>query len=113
MAVHIHYNGSVTVIKPMGKIVGTNVSELRAVILPRVEADDEPRILIDLENANRMSSSGLGVLMQARALAKHKKGRIGIIHINRHITNLLVLSRLSSLFEHFEGEEAAVAALSV
>ena len=43
-----------------------------------------------LEHANRMNSSGLGVLMQVRrAYAKHKNGRIGIIHINKHITNLL------------------------
>ena len=112
MAIQIHYHGSVTVIKPLGKIVGPNVSELRAIMLPRLEADDDPRILINLEHANRMSSSGLGVLMQVRALAKHKNGRIGIIHINKHITNLLLLSRLSSLFEHFDNEAAAVDALS-
>ena len=34
--------------------------------------------------------------MQAFAITKRKEGRMGIIHVGRHIKNLLVLSRLTS-----------------
>ena len=112
MTTHIRFQDGVTIVEPAGKLVGTNVSELRAVILPHITADAEPRILINFKHVKRMNSSGLGVLMQARSLAKHKKGRIAVIHVGKHIKNLLVLSRLSSLFEHFESEAAAVATLS-
>lgn len=112
MTTHIRFRDGVTIVEPAGKIVGTNVSELRAIILPHIAADDEPRLLINFKHVKRMNSSGLGVLMQARSLAKHKKGRIGVIHVGKHIKNLLVLSRLSSLFEHFESEAAAISTLS-
>ncbi|MDE0553477.1 MAG: STAS domain-containing protein [Candidatus Poribacteria bacterium] len=112
MTTHIRFRDGVTIVEPSGQIVGANVPELREIILPHIAADDEPRILINFEHVKRMSSSGLGLLMQARSLAKHKKGRMGVIHVGKHIKNLLVLSRLSSLFEHFDSEAAAIATLS-
>ena len=112
MATQIRHKNGVVIIEPHGKIVGSRVSELRTAILPEVKAYNVPRILINLEHANGINSSGLGVLMQARAIATQKKGRIGVIHISKHIKNLLVLSRLSSLFEHFDSEDAAVLELS-
>ena len=113
MATQIRYQNGVVIVEPHGKIVGNSVNKLQTAILPEVKAFDQPRILINLEHVNRMNSSGLGVLMQARSIATRKKGRIAVIHVGKHIRNLLVLSRLSSLFEHFESEAAAVSALSV
>ena len=50
--------------------------------------------------------------MQAYTITKSKQGRIGMIHAGRHINNLLVLSRLASLFERFDDEGDAVAQLA-
>lgn len=113
MATEKRYQNGVVVLEPHGKIVGNGVSELQTAILPEVKAFDHPRILINLEHVHRMNSSGLGVLMQAYAITKRKHGRIGVIHVGKHIKNLLVLSRLTSLFEHFDNETEAVTALSV
>ena len=112
MVTEKRYQNGVVILEPHGKIVGNNVSELQTAILPEVKAFDQPRILINLKHAHRMNSSGLGVLMQAYAMTKRKQGRIGIIHVGRHIKNLLVLSRLTLLFEHFDNETDAVYALS-
>ena len=112
MATEKRYLNGVVIIEPHGKIVGNSVGKLQKAILPEVKAFDQPRILINLKHAHRMNSSGLGVLMQAYAITKHKDGRIAVIHAGRHIKNLLVLSRLTSLFEHFDTEADAVYALS-
>ena len=112
MATEKRYQHNVIIIEPHGKIVGAKVSELRETILPEAKAFDTPRILINFQHAHRINSSSLGVLMQAYAITKRKHGRIGVIHVGRHIKNLLVLSRLTSLFEHFDNEAAAIAALS-
>ena len=112
MATEKRYQHNVIIIEPHGKIVGTRVRELRETILPEAKAFDTPRILINFAHVHRMNSASLGVLMQAYATTKRKNGRIGVIHVGRHIKNLLVLSRLMRLFEHFESEAAAVAALS-
>ena len=88
--------------------MGPSVLELREAIAPQIESYDEPRILINFEHVNMIDSSGLGALMEARAIANRKNGRIGVIHVSKHIKNLVVLSRLVSMFEHYDNEDAAV-----
>ena len=51
--------------------------------------------------------------MEARTIATRKKGRIGVIHVGKQIKNLIVTSRLASVFEHFDSEDAAVYSLSI
>ena len=112
MATEIRQQDGVTIVEPSGKIVGPSVSELREVILPEIEAADAPRILINFQNVNMIDSSGLGALMEARALASRKSGRIGVTNVGKHIRNLIVLSRIVSHFEHFDSEDAGVSGLS-
>ena len=112
MATQIRKENNVTILEPSGRIVGHAVSELRQTILPDIEASETPRILINFENVNMIDSAGLGALMEARALANRKQGRIGVMNVGKHIKNLIVLSRIVSLFEHFDSEDAAVSALA-
>lgn len=112
MATEVRQQDGVTILEPNGKIVGPSVSELREVILPEIESADAPRILINFENVNMIDSSGLGALMEARTLASRKNGRIGVTNVGKHIRNLIVLSRIVSLFEHFDNEADAISGLS-
>ena len=112
MATEIRQQDGVTIVEPGGKIVGPSVSELREVILPEIEVSDAPRILINFENVNMIDSSGLGALMEARTLASRKNGRIGVVNVGKHIRNLIVLSRIVSLFEHFDSEADGISGLS-
>ena len=112
MTTQIRQRDGVTILTPNGRIVGGAVLELRETIAPQIEAADTPRILINLENVHRIDSAGLGVLMEAHAITKRKNGRVGLINVGKHTRNLIVVSRLASLFEHFESENAAVSELS-
>ena len=106
-------DNAVIIVEPHGKIVGPKIAALRDALSPEIKAFDTPRILTNLEHTTAMNSSGLGVPIHAYTTVKQKNGRIGVIHVGRHINNLLVLSRLTLLFENFENETEAVAALSV
>ena len=106
-----HQDKGVIIVEPCGRIVGTKVNEFQQAIIAEIHAFDVPRILINFQQTTMMSSSGLGVLIHAYKSVKRKEGRMGFIHVNRHIKNLLVLSRLT-IFEEFENETAAVEALS-
>ncbi|MDE0324863.1 MAG: STAS domain-containing protein [Candidatus Poribacteria bacterium] len=112
MATEIRDQDGVTIIEPSGRIVGLAVSELRETISQQIEAADTPRILINFADVNQVDSGGLGALMEARALANQKQGRIGVINVGENIKNLLVLSRIVSQFEHFDNEDAAISELS-
>ena len=112
MTTQIRQQNGISILKPTGKVSGRSVSDLRKVILPQIEASDTPRILINFEQVNRIDSSGLGTLMEAYTAASRKQGRVGVINVGKHIRNLIVLSRVMRLFEHFDSEDAAVAGLS-
>ena len=112
MTTQIHQQNGISILELSGKIVGSAVSDLREVLLPKVEDSDAPRVLIDFERVRMIDSSGLGVLIEAHIVAKRRSGRMGAIHIGKHIKNLIVVHRLVHLFEHFDSEEEAVSALS-
>lgn len=112
MSTQIRRQGNVAIVEPSGRLMGPSVVELREAIVPQIEDSDEPRILINFENVNMIDSSGLGALMEARTLASRKDGRIGVTNVGKHIRNLIVLSRIVSLFEHFDSEADAVSGLS-
>lgn len=102
----------ISILEPNGKIVGPAASELREVIIPQIESDDTPRILLNFENVKWIDSSGIGVLVEAHVSSIQKNGRIGIVHLGKHIRNLIIINRLVHLFEYFDSEDAAVSALS-
>ena len=103
----------IPILEPHGKIVGPAVSELRErLALELLDASDAPRFLINFEHVHTIDSSGLGMLVNVYVIAKQMKSRIGVVNIGRHMRNLLVLSRLVNVFEHFENEDAAISALT-
>ena len=112
MRTRIYEQNGISILELRGKIVGSSVSELRKVLLPKIENFDAPRIILDFENVRMIDSSGLGVLIEAHIVTKRKDGRMGAIHIGKHIKNLIVVHRLVHLFEHFDSEEEAVSALA-
>ncbi len=112
MTTQIRRQNGITILEPSGKIVGSAASELRKTISPQIETSDEPRVLINFEHVNRIDSSGLSALIEARVAATRKKGRIGIVNVGKHTKNIVALNRLVSLFECFDNEDDAVLALS-
>ena len=112
MSTEIRQQNGVTIVEPNGRIVGLAASELREVLAAEVEASDTPRILINLENVNMIDSSGLGSLMEGRALAARKDGRVGVVNVGKQIRNLIAVSRIVNAFEHFDSEDAAISELS-
>ena len=112
MTTQIHRENGIAIFKLRGKIVGTAVSELRKTLLPEVEDADAPRILLNFKDVRMIDSSGLGVLIEAHIVAKRNNGRMAAIHVGKHIKNLIVVHRLVHLFQRFDTQEDAVAALS-
>lgn len=112
MTTQIRQRNGVSILEPSGKIVGASILGLWETLSPQIEAHDTPRILINFGKVNKIDSSGLGALLDARALTKRKKGRIGVINVGNNIRNILVMTRIVTEFEHFDNEDDAVAALS-
>lgn len=112
MSIEIRQQNGVTIVEPSGRMMGAAASQLREVLTAEIEASDTPRILINFENVNTMDSSGLGSLLQARALANSKEGRIGVVNVAQQISSLIVVTRIVNQFERFESVDEAISELS-
>lgn len=112
MTTTIHWKKGIVTLIPNGKIIGDAIPELRDIMFKYIDTTYTPRILIDFEKVHRMDSSALGLLVRAHTAVQQRDGHIGIINVGKHIKNLVVLSRLLCLFEHFDTEDAALSALS-
>lgn len=73
--------------------------------------DEDPRLVLDLENLGHVSSVMLSELVESRQLSEDRGGRIALAQLNPRLKDLFETVRIDILFETYLSVEAAVAAL--
>ena len=112
MAITVSEKEGVIIFRLSGRIIAPGVKEVsRAVEEALAVHSSSPRLVFDFKEVTGMDSSGLGVLMKVHADIYPRGGKIGVINVNKHVKNLIVMARLITVFKNFESEEDAVAAL--
>jgi anti-sigma B factor antagonist len=66
-------------------------------------------IVLNLARVSHIDSAGLGELIAVRAQAGRSGARIVLANLSTRTRNLLVITRLLTAFDTYEGEGAAVA----
>jgi anti-sigma B factor antagonist len=59
-----------------------------------------------------MDSAGLGELVQAYSTVKKQGGKLKLVNPTKRLHDLLVITKLSTVFESFDSEPAAVASFA-
>jgi anti-sigma B factor antagonist len=67
------------------------------------------KLLLDLGNVSYVDSAGLGQLVQVFATTSHLGGALKLLNVNKRLNDLLVLTKLLTIFESYESEAEAVA----
>ena len=112
MDVNVETRNGVIVLETWWKNCGYCGWRARQVIEEQLQdAAESPKFLFDFADVTRMDSSGLGTLIGLHVTVARKGGRIGVINVSNSINNLLVIGRLITIFEHFDSEGEALAAL--
>ncbi|MES2133255.1 MAG: STAS domain-containing protein [Bacteroidota bacterium] len=73
---------------------------------------DKNKWAIDLSDLKYMNSSGLNVLIQILTKTRNKGGESVIFNVNKKVHELLVITKLNTLFKVSETKEQAFAKLS-
>lgn len=68
-------------------------------------------ILLDLAGVAYIDSAGLGQLVRLHATTINHGGSLKLLHLTKRLNDLLVLTRLSTVFESFENEADALASI--
>jgi anti-sigma B factor antagonist len=103
---------------------GINMYQLSGELIDRNQALDmlseidsaiskgENKILLDLVNLKYINSSGLNIFINILTKARKAGGDVAICCVNKKITELLVITKLNSVFNVCESTEEALEVLN-
>ena len=75
----------------------------------RAELAQGPKnVILNLEHVDYIDSTGLGALVMCFTAQRKSSGRLVLLNLNRRQLELLVLTKLSTVFEIFDDEQQAV-----
>ena len=70
------------------------------------------KLLLDLGNVSYVDSAGLGQLVQVYATTSHNGGSLKLLRVTKRLKDLLVLTKLLTVFESYDNENDAVASFN-
>ncbi len=72
-----------------------------------VESSANPKILLNFENVEHLSSAALGTLITINTKVRQKSGQLRLSNIDKQIYEVFVITKLNKLFQiHGSNEEA-------
>lgn len=74
-------------------------------------ANGKTKIAIDLANLKYMNSSGLNTMIQLLTKARKDGGEVVVYNMNKKINELLLITKLNTLFKVVETEAEAISLL--
>ncbi|UCF63837.1 MAG: STAS domain-containing protein [bacterium] len=66
------------------------------------------KVVLNLSSVERVNSSGLGILIKALTTFKTNGGELKLAHVNENLMNLLVMTKLNTILESYDTEDAAI-----
>jgi anti-sigma B factor antagonist len=67
------------------------------------------KIVLDLGGVSYVDSAGLGQLVQIHATARNKGGRLLLVNVTKRLKDLLVVTKLVTVFDSYDSEAEALA----
>ncbi len=77
--------------------------------LRELKDDGKPNVIVDLSKVKFMNSSGLGMLISAMTTMRNGGGDLRLANVADRIRSLLMITKLITVFKHFESIEEAAA----
>jgi anti-sigma B factor antagonist len=71
-------------------------------------AEGRGNVILNLAKVDYIDSTGLGAMMMCYTVLRRGSGRLVLLNLNRRHVELLVLTKLSTIFEMFDDEQQAV-----
>ncbi|MBM4176160.1 MAG: STAS domain-containing protein [Ignavibacteria bacterium] len=100
------YNAVILELK--GNVMGgPEAAELNTTLHNLLE-EGKKNVVVNLADVKFMNSSGLGMLIGGLTTMKNGGGDLKLANATEKIQSLLIITKLITIFEHFESVDAAV-----
>ena len=101
--------GDVTILDLSGKItIGEGSVQLREAVRGLLDAGRK-KILLNLGDVAYVDSSGIGELVSSYTTTNNQGGQLKLLNLTKKIQDLLMITKLLTVFETFDNEPAALA----
>jgi anti-sigma B factor antagonist len=102
--------GDVTIIKVTGDItLNAGADVLLKDKIQSLLQQGQKKLLLDLGAVAYVDSAGLGQLVQSHVTTSRNGGVLKLLNMTKRLNDLLILTKLATIFESFDSEEAALA----
>jgi anti-sigma B factor antagonist len=104
--------GGVTILDLKGKItLGEGDEALRDRISHLLQTGNK-KILLNLEGVPYIDSAGLGEVVRTYTTVSRQGGQLKLVNLTKRITDLLMITKLLTVFETFDAEQDALKSFS-
>lgn len=87
-----------------------NIQQIGDEISAIIDAEADPKILINFANVDHLSSAALGTLITLNTKVKGKGGELRLANIDPQIYEVFVITKLNRLFQIHDTAEQALGA---
>jgi len=105
-------HNEIMVLNLSGKIMGGDDHELFHSQVKTLISEGYVDVVLNMSKVNWINSTGLGVLVSGFHTVKKNGGQMKICCVSDRIDNILNVTQLKLVFETFDSEEKALAALA-
>jgi anti-sigma B factor antagonist len=108
LEIHRKEREGVTILDMKGRItVGPEATSLREAVAAAV-ADGIRQLVLNLAQVDFIDSTGLGAVVMCSTTMRKAGGAVKLLNLNRRNIELLVMTKLATVFETFTDETDAV-----
>lgn len=104
--------GDIVVLELSGKIMGGPDASLLNDKLHELIDKGKIRIVADIGGVEWMNSSGLGILISGLTTMRNNQGELKLANVTERIQNLLMITKLLTVFETYESLDQAIASFN-
>jgi anti-sigma B factor antagonist len=105
---HPREHEGIAILELKGRITaGPEAASLRARVAA-LDAEDSRNVILDLGEVDYIDSTGLGALVICATSMRKRGGAVKLLRLNRRNIELLVMTKLATVFEIFADEHDAI-----
>jgi anti-sigma B factor antagonist len=109
MQIEERTKGDVTIVKVVGDITLNKGGDV--LLKDKIQSllqQGRKKTLLDLGNVSYVDSAGLGQLVQVHATTRNHGGSLKILNVTKRLKDLLVVTKLLTVFDTYENEDEAI-----
>ncbi len=101
-------DGNVVILEPKGSLIGgSETDELKSTINSLLDQGNN-KLIVDLADVTYLNSSAIGVLTVAHSSYSQRKGKMILCNVNKSISNIFIVTKLSMIFLTEDKREDAI-----